>query len=88
MSDERTCRALGSRAEGGEPSCAQARLRAEADRCAALRAQANTPPPRLWQQLLESPCWVARGALAWLLGAYGAHIALDAFAPAGLLLLA
>lgn len=67
---------------------AQARLRAEADRRAALCAQATTPLQRFWQQLLESLCRLGAGALAGLLGGYGSHIALDAFTPAGLPLFA
>lgn len=67
---------------------AQARLRAEADRRAALRASATTPLQRVWQQLLELLCRLGAGALAGLLGGYGSHIALDAFTPAGLPLLA
>lgn len=66
---------------------AQARLRAEAERRAALRVQATTSL-RLWQQLLEILCRLGAGALAGLLGGYGSHIALDAFTPAGLPLLA
>lgn len=67
---------------------AQARLRAEADRRAALRASATTSLQRLWQQVLAILCGLGAGALAGLLGGYGSHIALDAFTPAGLPLLA
>jgi membrane-bound metal-dependent hydrolase YbcI (DUF457 family) len=66
----------------------QARLRAEANRRASLRATAATPLQRLWQALLEILCRLGAGALAGLLGGYGSHIALDAFTPAGLPLLA
>lgn len=66
----------------------QSRLRAEADRRAALRAPAATPLQRLWQAVLELLCWLGAGALAGLLGGYGSHVALDAFTPAGLPLLA
>ena len=41
-----------------------------------------------WPLLLSFYAGATTGFLAGLLGAYGAHIALDAFAPAGLLLLA
>lgn len=58
---------------------AQARLRAEAERRAALYTQATTPLQRLWQQLLVILCRLGAGALAGLLGGYGSHIALDAF---------
>lgn len=67
---------------------AQARLRAEADRCAALRVSATTPLQRLWQQLIEILCRLGAGALAGLLGGYGSHLALDARTNAGLPLLA
>jgi hypothetical protein len=67
---------------------AQVRLRAEADRRAALRASATTPPQRLWQAVLEILCRLGAGALAGLLGGYGSHVALDALTPAGLPLLA
>lgn len=66
---------------------AQARLRAEADRRAALRASATTALQRLWQQLLELLCRLGAGALAGLLGGYGSHLALDAGTKAGLPLL-
>lgn len=62
----------------------QSRLRAEADRRAALRASATTSLQHLWQALLEILCRLGAGALAGLLGGYGSHIALDAFTPAGL----
>lgn len=67
---------------------AQVRLRAEADRRAALRASATTPLQRLWQAVLEIFCRLGAGALAGLLGGYGSHVALDALTPAGLPLLA
>lgn len=67
---------------------AQVRLRAEADRRAALRASATTPLQRLWQAVLEILCRLGAGALAGLLGGYGSHVALDALTPAGLPLLA
>lgn len=67
---------------------AQSRLRAEADRRAALRASATTSLQRLWQALLEILCRLGAGALAGLLGGYGSHIALDAATPAGLPLFA
>jgi membrane-bound metal-dependent hydrolase YbcI (DUF457 family) len=67
---------------------AQVRLRAEADRRAALRASATTPLQRLWQAVLEIICRLGAGALAGLLGGYGSHVALDALTPAGLPLLA
>lgn len=66
----------------------QSRLREEADRRAALRAAATSPLQRLCQALLEILCRLGAGALAGLLGGYGSHIALDAFTPAGLPLLA
>lgn len=67
---------------------AQLRLRAEADRRAALRASATTRLQRLWQAVLEILCRLGAGALAGLLGGYGSHVALDALTPAGLRLLA
>lgn len=67
---------------------AQVRLRAEADRRAALPASATTPLQSLWQAVLEILCRLGAGALAGLLGGYGSHVALDAFTPAGLPLLA
>ena len=67
---------------------AQARLRAEADRRAALRSSASTPLQRLWQAFLELLCRLGAGALAGLLGGYGSHVALDALTRAGLPLLA
>lgn len=66
----------------------QSRLRTEADRRAALRTSAATPLQRLWRAVLELLCWLGAGALAGLLGGYGSHVALDAFTPAGLPLLA
>jgi hypothetical protein len=66
----------------------QLRLRAEADPRAGLRASAPMPLQRLWQAVLEILCRLGAGALAGLLGGYGAHVALDAFTPAGLSLLA
>lgn len=66
----------------------QARLRMEADRRAAFRASAATPLERLRQAVLEILCRLGAGALAGLLGRYGSHVALDAFPPAGLPLLA
>ena len=67
---------------------AQVRLRAGADRRSALRASAITPLQRLWQAVLEILCRLGAGALAGLLGGYGPHVALDAFTPAGLPVLA
>jgi membrane-bound metal-dependent hydrolase YbcI (DUF457 family) len=67
---------------------AQLWLRAEADRRAALRASATTPFERFWHAFLEILCRLGAGALAGLIGGYGAHVALDAFTPAGLPLLA
>lgn len=67
---------------------AQAWLRAEAARRAALSASAGTPLQRLWQALLELLCRLGAGALAGLIGGYGSHLALDAFTPAGLPLIA
>lgn len=67
---------------------AQARLRADADRRAALRASAIMPMQRRWQQVLELLCRLRAGAPAGLLGGYGSPIALDALTPAGLPLLA
>ena len=66
----------------------QTRLRAEAARRATLRASAATPVQCLWQALLEILCRLGAGALAGLLGGYDSHIALDAFTPASLPLLA
>lgn len=67
---------------------AQVRLRAGADRRSALRASAITPLQRLWQAVLEIHCRLGAGALAGLLGGSGPRVALDAFTPAGLPILA
>lgn len=66
----------------------QARLRAEANRRAALRASAITPLQHLWHAIIEVLCRLGAGALAGLLAGYGSHIALDALTPAGLPLVA
>lgn len=50
----------------------------------ALAKAQQQRPERLWQAL----CRLGAGALAGLLGGYGSHVALDAFTPAGLPLLA
>lgn len=76
------------RAAGRGLDNAQVRLRAEADRRAALRASATTPLQRLWHAVFEILCRLGAGALAGLLGGYRSHVALDAFTPAGLPLLA
>lgn len=67
---------------------AQVRLRAEADRRAALRASATTPLQRFWRAVVEILCRPGAGARAGLLGCHGSHVALDALTPAGLPLLA
>lgn len=66
----------------------QGRLRAEAERRAALRQAAVTPLDRLWQAIIELLCRLGAGALAGLLGGYGSHVALDAFTSASIPLLA
>jgi hypothetical protein len=66
----------------------QTQLRAEAGRRAALQDSAATPLERLWHALLELLCRLGAGALAGLLAGYGSHVALDAFTPASLPLLA
>jgi hypothetical protein len=94
MSDGRTHQTIGiapvaaGRAAVRGLDGAQVRLRAEADHRAAFRASATTPLPRLWQTVDEIFCRLGVGALAGPLGGYGSHVALDAFTPAGLPLLA
>lgn len=66
----------------------QAQLRAEANRRAGLRQSAATTLERFWQYLVEILCRLGAGALAGLLAGYGSHVALDAFTPASLPLLA
>jgi hypothetical protein len=66
----------------------QAQLRAEASRRASLRQPAVTSFERFWQVLVEILCRLGAGALAGLLAGYGSHVALDAFTPASLPLLA
>lgn len=66
----------------------QTQLRAAAARRAALRASAETPLERLWHALVELLCRLGAGALAGLLAGYGSHVALDAFTPSSLPLLA
>lgn len=66
----------------------QAQLRAEASRRASLRQSAATSFERFWQALIEILCRLGAGALAGLLAGYGSHVALDAFTPASLPLLA
>jgi len=53
-----------------------------------LRAEANRTLERLWQALVEVLCRLGAGALAGLLAGYGSHVALDAFTPVSLPLLA
>jgi hypothetical protein len=67
---------------------AQQRIRGEAARRAELRRAATTALERLWHALIELVCRLGAGALAGFLAGYGSHLALDAFTPAGLPLLA
>jgi uncharacterized membrane protein YfcA len=66
----------------------QAQFRAEAGSRAGLRATATTELERSWHALVELLFRVGAGALAGVLAGYGSHIALDAFTPASLPLLA
>ncbi len=66
----------------------QDRLRAEADRRAALRASAATPLERLWHGLLAWLSRIGAGALAGIIAGYGSHVILDAVTPASLPLFA
>lgn len=74
----------GGRAAVGALDGWQTQLRAAAGRRAALRASAGAPLERLWHALAELLCRLGAGALA----GYGSHVALDAFTPASLPLLA
>ena len=62
---------------------AQDWLRAQADRRAILRANAQTVLEGIWHALLELLCRLGAGALAGFVGGYASHVALDACTPNG-----
>lgn len=66
----------------------QASLRARADRQAALAMQSQSTLPQLWHAVLEFFFRLLAGAVAGALGGYGSHLALDAFTPRSLPLIA
>jgi len=66
----------------------QASLRAHADRQAALAMQARSTPARLWHAVHEFFFRLLAGAVAGALGGYGSHLALDAFTPRSVPLIA
>ena len=66
----------------------QVRLRAEAEHRASLRRAAVTPLQRVWHAIVEVLCRLGAGAMAGLLAGYGSHVALDAFTPASIPLVA
>jgi hypothetical protein len=67
---------------------AQPKLRQRADRHAAARAQSSNRIAQLLHLLAEWACRIGAGVLAGIIAGYGSHIALDAFTPAGLPVLA
>jgi len=66
----------------------QASLRAHADRQAALATPSQSTLARLWHAFLELLFKLLTGAVAGALGGYGSHLALDAFTPRSLPLIA
>ncbi|MFH0903040.1 MAG: metal-dependent hydrolase [Pseudomonadota bacterium] len=66
----------------------QASLRARADRQGALAMQSQSTLAQLWHAFLELLLRLAAGAVAGALGGYGSHLALDAFTPRSLPLIA
>lgn len=66
----------------------QASLRARADRQGALAMQSQSTLAQLWHAFLELLLRLAAGAVAGGLGGYGSHLALDAFTPRSLPLIA